>query len=103
MIELYKKYNLDKDYTSIWLFRELKNKYNHDRVLYPWSYVHITPSLIFSDVTYVDSYKNTHKFYEDLEVKKYIEKIKNMKKKVFLSLINKVILMIFMKKKNHLI
>jgi hypothetical protein len=77
MIELYKKYNSDKDYTSIGLFRELNKIFdNINRVLYPGCYVHITPSLIFSDVTYIDSYKNTYKFYESDEVKDFISKNK---------------------------
>ncbi len=73
MIELYKKFNSDKEYTSIGLFRELNTKFkNIKRVLYPGSYVHITPSLIFKDVTYIDSCKNTYKFYESIEVKNFI-------------------------------
>ena len=59
---LYKKYNVDKDYTSIGLFRELNKKYKIRKVFYPGSYVHITPSLIFPNVVYADSYKNTYKF-----------------------------------------
>ena len=76
MIELYKKYNVDKDYTSIGLFRAIKERFNSKKVLYPGCYVHITPSLIFSDITYVDSFKDTYKFYESKDVKEYIEKNK---------------------------
>lgn len=73
---LYKKYNVDKDYTSIGLFRELKKKYKIEKVFYPGSYVHITPSLIFSNVVYADSYKNTYKFYENIKTHEYISKHK---------------------------
>ncbi|MCY3414386.1 MAG: class I SAM-dependent methyltransferase [Candidatus Heimdallarchaeota archaeon] len=73
MFELYKKHHLSKEYTSIGLFRELDKKFTSERVLYPGCYVHITPSLIFPDVTYVDSFKNTNKFFEDTEVLKFIE------------------------------
>lgn len=73
MIELYQKNNVNKDYTSIGLFRELKNKYDIKKVLYPWSYVHITPSLIFPHVVYVDSFRNTYKFYESTEVADFIK------------------------------
>jgi hypothetical protein len=38
--------------------------------------VHITPSLIFPEVTYVDAFRNTYKFYESSEVKEFIEKNK---------------------------
>lgn len=73
---LYKKYNVDKDYTSIGLFRELNKKFIINKVFYPGSYVHITPSLIFSNVTYADSFRNTFKFYEAADTMKFIEKNK---------------------------
>lgn len=56
--ELYKKYHIDKQYTSVGLFRELKIKFDIDRVFYPGSHVHITPSLIFANVTNADSFRN---------------------------------------------
>ena len=73
MIELYTKHHSEKEYTSIGLFREIKKNFNPKRIIYPGCYVHITPSLIFSDVTYVDSFKNTQKFYESSEVKEFID------------------------------
>lgn len=76
MIELYNKHHLDKEYTLIGLFRKIKELYNPRRVLYPGCYVHITPSLIFSDATYIDSFRNTHKFYESAEVRDFIDKNK---------------------------
>lgn len=81
MLDLYKKRHIKKKYTLIGLFREIKKKYNPKRILYPGCYIHITPSLIFSDVTYVDSFKNTFKFFESSEVKEYIETNKEYKKK----------------------
>ena len=80
-LELYKKNHLDKDYTLIGLFREIKTMFNPKKVLYPGCYIHITPSLIFPDVTYVDSFRNTNKFYESLEIKKFIEKNKEYTEK----------------------
>lgn len=74
--ELYKKYNVDKDYTSIGLFRALNEKYDIKKVFYPGSYVHITPSLIFPNVTYADSFRNTYKFFEDKKVIEFINKNK---------------------------
>ncbi len=74
--ELYKKWNVIKDYTSIGLFRELKKKFKIKKVFYPGSYVHITPSLVFSNVTYADSFKNTHKFFESADTTEYINKHK---------------------------
>ena len=80
-LELYKKNHLDKDYTLIGLYREIKTMFDPKKVLYPGCYVHITPSLIFSDITYVDSFRNTDKFYESQEIKKFIEKNKEYSEK----------------------
>ena len=74
--KLYKKYHVDKEYTSIGLFRELNKKFNIDKVFYPGSHVHIAPSLIFSNVTYADSFRNTYKFFEDKETIDFIKKNK---------------------------
>ena len=38
--------------------------------------MHITPSLIFSNVTYADSFRNTHKFFEDKGTIDFIKKNK---------------------------
>lgn len=78
--ELYKKYHVDKDYTSIGLFRELNKKFNIDKVFYPGSHIHITPSLIFSNVTYADSFRNTYKFFEDKKIFDFVEKNKEYSK-----------------------
>lgn len=74
--KLYKKYHADKEHTSIGLFRELNRLFNIQKVFYPGSHVHITPSLIFSNVTYADSFRNTYKFFEDAETLDFIEESK---------------------------
>lgn len=71
-LDLYKKWNIDKEYTSIGLFRALKNQFTTKKVFYPGSYVHITPSLIFPDVAYADSFRDTHRFFEDAAVLDYV-------------------------------
>lgn len=70
------KNNVDKEYTSIGLFREIKKKYSPKKILYPGSYVHITPSLVFADVTYVDSFRGTNKFFESEEVTEFVKENK---------------------------
>lgn len=82
MLNLYEKYHSKKEYTSIGLFREIRKRFNPERILYPGCYVHITPSLIFPDVVYVDSFRNTQKFYESSQVKEFIEKNKEYSEKI---------------------
>jgi len=73
---LYKKYHIDRDDERLGLFLEIAKKFNIRNVLYPGSFVHITPSFIFPRVVYVDSYKKAKKFFEDLSVYDYICKNK---------------------------
>jgi pyoverdine/dityrosine biosynthesis protein Dit1 len=67
-----KKYYTDRDYEQIDLFRLIKKKWDIDRVIYPGSYVHISPSFVFSDVVYMDSDTNAKKFFKSDDVKNYI-------------------------------
>jgi len=52
----------------------LKNMFPIARVLYPGSWIHLTPSLVFPCVVYVDSLANTKKMLEDFEFLEYIKK-----------------------------
>lgn len=47
------------------MFSALADAFTIDRVLYPGSYVHLTPSFIFSTVVYVDTDKRANKFFAD--------------------------------------
>jgi len=50
--QTYKKYYVDREYEQVDLFRLLKEKWEINRAVYPGSFVHISPSFIFSDVVY---------------------------------------------------
>jgi len=76
MLKLYYKYHQNKAHTSIGLWRAINEKFEIESVLYPGSHVHITPSLVFEYVVYIDSFRNTYKFFESSEVKEFIEKNK---------------------------
>ncbi len=52
----------------------LKNNFKIKRVLYPGSWIHLTPSLVFPCVVYVDSLPNTKEMLEDIELLEYIKK-----------------------------
>lgn len=58
------------------LFRLLASHFNVRRALYAGSYVHVTPSLVFPSVTYVDMDKRTKSFFTDASVMRYVEKRK---------------------------
>jgi len=52
---LYKKYYIDRDYEQVDLFRLLKDSFGIRRVIYPGSYIQISPSFIFPEVVYIDA------------------------------------------------
>lgn len=81
---LYKKYHVDRDYTSIGLFRALKENSDIKNVFYPGSHIHITPSLIFSNVTYADSFRDTQKFFENSNTNEFIRERKEYPEEAFL-------------------
>ena len=53
--------------------RLIKIKYNVERVLYPGSWIHLTPSLVFPYVVYVDFFAKMKSMFNDSELLRYIE------------------------------
>ena len=53
--------------------RLIKKKYNVERVLYPGSWIHLTPSLVFPYVVYVDFFAAMESIFNDSKLLKYIE------------------------------
>lgn len=49
------------------LFHEVARFADIERALYPGSYIHITPSLVFTDVVYVDTDTKARRFFRDLD------------------------------------
>ena len=52
----------------------LKNNFQITRVLYPGSWIHITPSLVFTHVVYVDALKNIKQMFADPQLIEYVKK-----------------------------
>ncbi|CAH9050425.1 hypothetical protein PSECIP111951_00189 [Pseudoalteromonas holothuriae] len=71
-IDIYKKYYVERDYEQIDLFQLLKDKFEIESVLYPGSYVHISPAFIFPHVVFIDSDKQANKFFKDYKYISYI-------------------------------
>lgn len=62
-LELYQKYFQERNFERLDLFEIIADKFNIQRVLYPGSFIHITPSFIFPDVVYVDNDRQAHQFF----------------------------------------
>jgi len=67
----------EKVYDRYEVFIEICNKFSIKRALYPGSYIHITPSLIISEVTYIDSIKTAKKFFDYMnEILEFLDRNK---------------------------
>ena len=75
-LELYRKHYICKDDERLGLFVKLAERYEVKSVLYPGSFVHITPSLVFPRVVYVDSYKKAADFFKDQAIYDHIQENK---------------------------
>lgn len=79
-LQLYEKYFVNNQSERPGLFRAIKEKYNCSSVIYPGSYIHITPSLIFSYTVYIDSDKRVQKFFDDPDVLEWVKSNKEYDK-----------------------
>ena len=61
--KLYNHYYIDRKFERLNLFRQLEQKYGGTRVLYPGSFVHITPSFVYPTAVYVDNDKEAQQFF----------------------------------------
>ncbi|MBN1997660.1 hypothetical protein JW935_08920 [candidate division KSB1 bacterium] len=71
-IQLYKEHFVNKQFERLNLFLPLNKLYNIKSVLYPGSFVHMTPSFVFPKTVYVDTDKRTPKFFADPRVVQFI-------------------------------
>lgn len=68
----------------LWAFRRVAAGYGCRRALYPGSYLHITPSLVFPEVCYVDAIKNIEHSITALALREYINAHKEYPEKAII-------------------
>lgn len=71
-LDLYQKYFLDRQFERQNLFQIIAGKFAVQRVLYPGSFVHITPSFVFPEVVYVDNDRQARLFFDSPDIYEYI-------------------------------
>ena len=76
MLDLYRRYFVERQFERLDLFQLIADEFEVKCVLYPGSFVHITPSFIFPSVVYIDSDKQANKFFKSPETHQLIEKRK---------------------------
>lgn len=74
--DLYRKYFVEREFERLDLFQLIAEEYKIKRVLYPGSFVHVTPSFVFPQVVYVDNDKQADKFFKIPEMHQFIEQQK---------------------------
>lgn len=83
-IDLYKKIYSDLQFERTGLFQAVQEKYNCQHVLYPGSFVHITPSFFFPHVVYIDRDPKAQEFFADRDrVSAYINSRKTYKRSAY--------------------
>lgn len=73
---LYDKYFEERQFERLELFQIISEHFGVQRVLYPGSFVHVTPSFVFPDVVYVDNDDQTKRFFNKPELSTFIEERK---------------------------
>ena len=87
-LSLYEKQFVDIGFERISLFKSLRKQYGCTEVLYPGSSVHITPSLIFPHVVYVDQSPIVEEFFVDLDrIREYVDRNKHYKRRAYIRFI----------------
>ncbi len=87
-IDLYQKRLVDIGFERAGLFQALKERYRCHEVLYPGSSLHITPSLFFPHVVYVDQSSTAIEFFADMtSIQTYVNKNKQYKRSAYIRFI----------------
>lgn len=76
-LDLYHQFYIARDDERLGLFRLIARHYPVQRVLYPGSYVHVTPSYVFPEVVYLDTDKKARRFFANPQVARIIDEQKH--------------------------
>ncbi len=87
-IKKYENIYINHDFERIQFFRLIKSLKKVEKILYPGCSFHITPSLIFPDVTYMDKDTNVANFFSNRNgIEQYISAHKEYKSKSHFSFV----------------
>lgn len=79
-LEIYKKEYGGLSDSYLVIFELINKKFHPQNVLYPGSYCHITPSLLYPRIVYIDNLKKIKNFFKDKEVLTFVKENKKYKK-----------------------
>jgi hypothetical protein len=75
-LALYRQHYVDKDFERLELFHLLAERYGIESALYPGSFVHITPSLVYPITTYVETDARAKAFFADPAIHAFVNRHK---------------------------
>jgi hypothetical protein len=75
-IAVYREHYVDKGFERLDLFQRLAEGYGIESALYPGSFVHITPSLVYPVTTYVETDARAKAFFADPAVYAFVNRHK---------------------------
>jgi hypothetical protein len=87
-IKLYQERFVDIGFERAHLFKAIQGRYHCTQALYPGSSIHITPSLFFPHVVYVDQSSTAREFFADMHnIRTYIDRNKRYKRRAYVRFI----------------
>jgi hypothetical protein len=88
VIDLYRKHYTELQFERAGLFGLVQQSFHSHQVLYPGCFMHITPSLYFPHVVYIDRRPEVQTFFADLEgVSQFIERNKYYRRSAYIRFI----------------
>ena len=88
MIDIYRKHYAELQFERAGLFELVQQTFHSTQVLYPGCFVHITPSLYFPHVVYLDQSPEAQTFFADLEnVSQYVDRNKRYRRSAYIRFI----------------
>jgi hypothetical protein len=87
-LDLYRRHYVEIQFERAGLFALVQQSYGGNQALYPGCFVHITPSLFFPHVVYIDRHPEAQSFFADLEsISRFVERNKHYKRSAYLRFI----------------
>lgn len=75
-LALYRQYYVERDHEGLDLFQQLAERYAIQSALYPGSFVHITPALVYPVTVYVDTDRSAKTFFASPAVLDFVTRNK---------------------------
>lgn len=74
IMSFYEKYHVSRHDERLGLFQSVRAEFGVSRGLYPGCFVHVTPSFVIPEMYYVDSDRNSNRFFSDGTARELVER-----------------------------